>query len=75
MVHASITSYTVLAKLKTEKISFLIIIVKMQNIRNLISGNSVDISDTSNCYSENISGMLNARKLDGVYKIFKLILT
>ena len=46
------------------------IIVKMQNICNLISWNSVHISDIFNCYSANINGMWNARKHGGIYKTF-----
>ena len=43
------------------------IIVKMQNICNLIGWNSVHISDIFNCYRANINGMWNARKLGGIY--------
>ena len=53
----------------------LMLIVKMQNICNLIVLNSVHISDTFNYYRANIYGMWNAGKLGGIYKTFKFSLT
>ena len=47
----------------------------MQNICNLIVPNSVHISDIFNCYSVNINGALNSRKLGGKSKIFAFTLT
>ena len=51
------------------------IIVKMQNICNLIVWKSVLISDIFNCYGANINGMWNPRKLGGVCKTFEFTLT
>ena len=51
------------------------VIVKMQNICNLIGWNSVHISDIFNCYRANINGMWKARKLGGIYKTFGFTLT
>ena len=42
------------------------LIVKMQNIFNLIGWNSVHIFDIFNCYRANINGMWNARNLGGI---------
>ena len=56
-------------------IIIMVIIVKVQNICNLIGWNSVHISDMFNCYRPNINGMWNAGKLDGIYKTFKFTLT
>ena len=51
------------------------LIVKMQNIYNLIGWNSVHIFDIFNCYHANINGMWNAGKLGGIYKTFEFALT
>ena len=51
------------------------IIVKMQNICNLIGWNSVHIFDIFNCYRANINGMWNAGKLGGICTTFKFTLT
>ena len=56
-------------------IIIMVIIVKVQNICNLIGWNSVHISDIFNCYHANINGMLNAGKLGGIYKTFIFTLT
>ena len=53
----------------------LIIIVRMQNICNLIGWNNVDISDIFICCSANINEIWNARKLGGIYKTFEFTLT
>ena len=47
-------------------IIIMVIIVKVQNICNLIGWNSVHISDIFNCYRANINGMWNAGKLGGI---------
>ena len=47
-------------------IIIMVIIVKVQNICNLIGWNSVHISDIFNYYRANINGMWNARKLGGI---------
>ena len=49
--------------------------VKMKNICNLIGWNSVHIFDSFNCFSGNINGMWNARKLGEIYKTFEFILS
>ena len=51
------------------------VIVKIQNIFNLIGWNSVPISDVFNYYSVNNNGMWNVRKLGGIYKTFEFMLT
>ena len=56
-------------------IIIMVIIVKVQNICNLIGWNSVHISDIFNCYRANINGMWNAGKLGGIYTTFKFTLT
>ena len=56
-------------------IIIMVIIVKVQNICNLIGWNSVHISDMFNYYRPNINGMWNAGKLDGIHKTFKFTLT
>ena len=50
-------------------------IFKIQNICNLIGGNSMHIFGISNCCSENISGMWNTGKWGEIYKTFEFILT
>ena len=56
-------------------IIIMVIIVKVQNICNLIGWNSVHISDIFNFYCANINGMWNAGKLGGIYTTFKFTLT
>ena len=56
-------------------IIIMVIIVKVQNICNLIGWNSVHISDIFNCYRANINGMWNAGKRGGIYKTFEFALT
>ena len=51
------------------------LIVKMQNICNLIGWNSVHIFDIFNCYHANINGMWNTEKQDGIHKTFECALT
>ena len=51
------------------------VIVKIQNICNLIGWNRVHISDIFNCFSANTNGMWNKRKLGGIHKTFEFILT
>ena len=46
------------------------IIVKKQNICNLIGWNRVHIFDIFNCNRANVKGMWNARKLGGIHKTF-----
>ena len=53
----------------------IVVIVKMQNICNLIGWKSVYISDMFNCYHRNINGMWNAGKLGGIHKTFNFTLT
>ena len=56
-------------------ISVIYLIVKMQNICNLIGWNSVHIFDIFNCYRANINGKRNAGKLGTIYKTFEFTLT
>ena len=51
------------------------IIVKMQNICNLIGWNSVYVFDIFNCYRANSNGKWNTGKLRGIYKTFEFIFT
>ena len=44
-------------------------VVKMQNFCNLIGWKTVYNSDIFNCYSVNINGMWNERKLDVNYNL------
>ena len=43
----------------------------MENVWNLIGRNGVHISDIFHCYSANINGMSNERKLVAKYKTFE----
>ena len=47
----------------------IVVIVKMQNICNLIGWKSVYISDVFNYYRGNINGMWNTKKLGGIYQM------
>ena len=49
-----------------ESKNFKKLIVKMQNICNLIGWNSVHIFDIFNCFRANINGIWNAGKLGGI---------
>ena len=51
------------------------IVVKMQNICNLIGWKSMYIFDIFNWYRGNINGMWNAGKLGDIYKTFEFTLT
>ena len=66
-VFVGFSRYLVVKRLK-------IIILNLQNICNLIGSNTEHISDIFNCYSANINGMWNARKLGGIYKTLEFIL-
>ena len=61
------TSPIILTTLKNLKS----IIVKMQNICNLIGWNGVHIFDIFNYYRAYINGMWNAGKPGGIYKTFE----
>ena len=48
-----------------------VLIVKMQDICDLVGWNSEHISDIFNYNRANINGMWNARTLGGIYKTFE----
>ena len=47
----------------------IVVIVKMQNICNLIGWKSVYMSDVFNYHRVNINGMWNTKKLGGIYQM------
>ena len=49
-------------------------LLTMQNFYNLTSWNSVHIFDIFNCYSANINGMWNTRRLGGISKTLDFVL-